>query len=52
MKSPNYSFWKMAFDFGWVDAELLKGAVVKETNPYGEITAQEYQEITGVPHFS
>lgn len=42
------TFWKMAFDMKWVDAEMLKGAVVTEDNPFGEITEAQYETITGV----
>lgn len=42
------TFWKMAFNLGWVDAEMLKGAVITETNRFGEITPKQYEEITGI----
>ncbi|MFB5761096.1 XkdX family protein [Paenibacillus medicaginis] len=42
------SFWQKAFKYGWIDAESLKGAVKTETNPFGEITPEEYKDITGV----
>ncbi|MDP4095481.1 XkdX family protein [Paenibacillus sp. P96] len=41
-------FWQMAFVWGWVDADSLKGAVKTDVNPYGEITPDEYKTITGV----
>ena len=41
-------FWKMAFDYGWVTAEQLKGAVITDTNKDGEITPEQYKEITGI----
>lgn len=40
------AFWKMAYNQKWVTAEQLRLAVVTESNPYGEITAEEYKEIT------
>ena len=40
------NFWKMAFNLKWVTAEQLRLAVKTESNPYGEITAEEYKEIT------
>lgn len=40
------AFWKMAFNQKWVTAEQLRLAVVTESNPYGEITVEEYREIT------
>lgn len=41
-------FWKMVFDLGCITSERLKGAVKWEKNKYGEITKEEYKEITGV----
>lgn len=41
-------FWTLAFSMRWVTAEALKGAVITDTNPFGEITPQEYKEITDV----
>jgi hypothetical protein len=45
--SANYSFWKMAFDYKWVNTTNLKGAVKTDTNLFGEITPDEYKMITG-----
>lgn len=42
------SFWKLAFEKKWVSAEALKGAVKTEANPFGEITPEQYQDITGI----
>lgn len=42
-----FIFWQVAFGAGWVDAETLRQAVKTTENPFGEITATEYQEITG-----
>lgn len=41
-------FWTLAFSMRWVTAEALKGAVITEANPFGEITAEQYKEITGI----
>lgn len=41
-------FWTLAFTMRWVTAEALKGAVRTDTNPFGEITPQEYKEITDI----
>lgn len=41
-------FWTLAFTMKWVTAEALKGAVITESNPFGEITAAQYKEITGI----
>ena len=40
------TFWKMAFNLKWVTVEQLRLAVVTESNPYGEITSEEYKVIT------
>lgn len=40
------NFWKMAYNMKWVTAEQLRLAVITETNPYGEITTEEYKDIT------
>lgn len=40
-------FWALAFTMRWVTAEALKGAVKTESNPFGEITPEEYKTITG-----
>lgn len=42
------SFWTLAFNMKWVTAEALKGAVITDSNPYGEITPEEYMIITGI----
>lgn len=41
------AFWKLAYNQKWVTAEQLRLAVKTETNPFGEITAEEYKTITG-----
>lgn len=41
-------FWKMAFDLGCITAERLRLAVKTEENKYGEITPEEYKNITKV----
>lgn len=41
-------FWTLAYNQKWVTAEALKGAVITETNKFGEITPEEYKTITGV----
>lgn len=40
------NFWKMAYNLKWVTTEQLRLAVKYESNPYGEITTEEYKEIT------
>jgi hypothetical protein len=39
-------FWQIAFKYEWVTAEQLKGAVKTEDNKFGEITVDQYKEIT------
>lgn len=41
------NFWKLAFECRWIDAEGLFAAVKTAANPFGEITPEEYKEITG-----
>jgi hypothetical protein len=46
------AFWKLAYDMGWIDRDKdaaaikLCLAVTTESNPYGEITAEQYKQIT------
>ncbi|MGG1660562.1 XkdX family protein [Brevibacillus sp. NRS-1366] len=40
-------FWKLAFTLKWVDANKLRLAVKTESNPFGEITLEEFKQITG-----
>lgn len=42
------NFWKLAYKMNWVTAEQLRLAVKTEKNPYGEITPEQYKEVTGV----
>ena len=39
-------FWKLAFNQKWVTAEQLRLAVKTDSNQFGEITPEEYKEIT------
>ena len=41
-------FWKMCFELNVVDSEYLKQVVITESNKYGEITAEQFKEITGI----
>ncbi len=50
--SVNFSFWRMAFNFKWVDATALKGAVKTDTNVFGEITPDEYKTITNTDYIA
>lgn len=40
------AFWKMAYNLKWVTADQLRLAVKTEANPFGEISSEEYKEIT------
>ncbi|RFB28393.1 XkdX family protein [Brevibacillus sp. VP] len=41
-------FWLLAYIYNWVTAEKLRGAVKTDDNRFGEITPEEYKEITGI----
>lgn len=41
------SFWRLAYKMNWINAEKLRMVVKTEENPFGEITPEEYKEITG-----
>lgn len=41
------AFWNMAFMYKWVSFEQLKLVVITEANPFGEITPEEFEKITG-----
>lgn len=41
------AFWKMVYDYGWIDIDTLKQAVITNENPFGDITKAEFKEITG-----
>lgn len=40
-------FWRMAYKYGWCTIEQLLQAVKTPMNPSGEISEEEYKEITG-----
>ncbi|NNV01952.1 XkdX family protein [Brevibacillus sp. MCWH] len=41
------AFWNLAYKYKWVTIEQLRLAVRTESNPYGEITPEEFKQITG-----
>lgn len=41
-------FWRLAYSRQWVTAEQLRLAVITENNRFGDITPEEYEEITGI----
>ena len=40
-------FWNLAYKYKWVTIDQLRLAVRTESNPYGEITPEEFKTITG-----
>lgn len=40
-------FWKMAYDLSWIDIDVLRQAVITETNPFGDISKEQFKVITG-----
>lgn len=40
------AWWKISFANNWVTKEELRYAVKTPENPYGDITKEEYREIT------
>ncbi|TRY23708.1 XkdX family protein [Brevibacillus sp. LEMMJ03] len=42
------AFWNLAYKYKWVTIDQLRLAVRTESNPYGEITLEEFKQITGV----
>lgn len=40
-------FWKMAYDLSWIDIDVLRQVVITETNPFGDISKEQFKEITG-----
>lgn len=41
-------FWKIAYEQKWIGIEVLKQAVITKDNPYGDITKEQFEEITSV----
>lgn len=46
MNNDNFEFWKMAFDMKATDITLLRQAVITEKNPYGDLTKEQFKEIS------
>ncbi|MBZ9693207.1 XkdX family protein [Clostridium sp. M14] len=40
-------FWKMVFDMKVCDANFIRQAVITEKNKFGDITIEQFKEITG-----
>lgn len=43
----NFEIWKMSYEYGWATIEQLKEVVITSLNPNGEITIEQFEEITG-----
>lgn len=41
------AFWSLAYTRKWVDINQLRQAVKTDSNPYGQITPEQFQTITG-----
>ncbi|MGG3012311.1 XkdX family protein [Brevibacillus parabrevis] len=41
------AFWNLAYKYKWVTIDQLRLAVKTDTNPFGEITPEEFKQITG-----
>ncbi|MBN1055673.1 XkdX family protein [Clostridium botulinum] len=39
-------FWKMCFNMKVIDSDFLRQAVVTDSNKYGDITTEQFKEIT------
>ena len=46
MNNDNFEFWKIAFDMKAIDITLLRQAVITEKNPYGDLTKEQFKEIS------
>ena len=40
-------FWQIAYMYKWVAIEQLRLVVKTITNPFGEITIEQFKQITG-----
>lgn len=41
------AFWQLAYSREWVTIDQLRLAVKTDSNPYGQITTEQYKTITG-----
>ena len=41
------AWWKMSFANDWVTEQELRWVVITPDNPFGDITKEQYKEITG-----
>ncbi|MDX8367797.1 XkdX family protein [Cytobacillus sp. IB215665] len=40
------AFWKLAYSLKWVSIDKLRLVVKTDANPHGEITEDEFKQIT------
>lgn len=40
-------FWKMVYDMKVIDSDFLRQAVITDSNKFGDITPEQFKEITG-----
>ena len=40
-------FWKMCFDLKVIGADFLRQAVITDGNKFGDITTEQFKQITG-----
>lgn len=45
--SDNYEFWKMVWNMKAITISELRRAVKTEQNPFGEISPEEFKQISG-----
>ena len=43
-------WWKTSYAKGWVTKEELRWVVITPDNPLGDITKEQYKEITGAEY--
>ncbi|WP_317312269.1 hypothetical protein [Clostridium thermobutyricum] len=48
MNNDNFNFWKMVYDMKAIDINTLRKAVKTTSNPFGEISEEQFKQITGV----
>ncbi len=43
-------WWNMSYKKDWVTKEELRWVVITPENPFGDITKEQYKEITGAEY--
>lgn len=49
MNNNQFPFWKMAYEAKWATIDQMRMVVYTESNRYGVITVEQFEEITGEP---